>query len=115
VDAFAEKIDEWVDRCAERRLPIKGGDSPDMPTAPAPDDLRARRPDARGRPQPRTKAGRVSVRHYNKRRPHRALDLRAPDPRLTPSARGRPTASAMTHRRRDLLGGLIHEYEAAAA
>jgi putative transposase len=58
---------------------------------------------------------RVYVRHYNERRPHRALDLRAPDPRLTPSIRGRPTASATELRRRDLLGGVIHEYEAAAA
>jgi putative transposase len=58
---------------------------------------------------------RVYVRHYNHRRPHRALDLRAPDPRLTPSARGRPAGSAMAPRRRDLLGGLIHEYEATAA
>jgi putative transposase len=58
---------------------------------------------------------RVYVRHYNGRRPHRALDLRSPDPRLTRSIRGRPTGSAMAPRRRDLLGGLIHEYEATAA
>jgi putative transposase len=58
---------------------------------------------------------RVYVRHYNERRPHRALDLRAPDPPATPSVRGRPAESAMATRRRDLLGGLIHEYEAAAA
>ena len=58
---------------------------------------------------------RVYVRHYNERRPHRALDLRAPDPSTTPSVRGRPADSAMATRRRDLLGGLIHEYEAAAA
>jgi putative transposase len=58
---------------------------------------------------------RVYVRHYNERRPHRALDLRASDPPTTPSVRGRPAESAMATRRRDLLGGLIHEYEAAAA
>jgi putative transposase len=58
---------------------------------------------------------RVYVRHYNGRRPHRALDLRSPDPRLTRSIPGRPTGSAMAPRRRDLLGGLIHEYEATAA
>jgi hypothetical protein len=68
----------------------------------------------------RTRAGagrrlRVDVRHYDKRRPHRALDLRALDPRLTPSARGQPARSAMAPRRRDLLGGLIDECEAAAA
>jgi transposase InsO family protein len=56
---------------------------------------------------------RVYVRHYNHRRPHRALDLQAPDPRLTPSAGDGPAGSAMAPRRRDLLGGLIHEYEAA--
>ncbi|MGH2693364.1 MAG: integrase core domain-containing protein, partial [Actinomycetota bacterium] len=58
---------------------------------------------------------RVYVRHYNERRPHRALDLQAPDPRTKPSTRGDPTASPTAIRRRDLLGGLIHEYEAAAA
>jgi putative transposase len=57
----------------------------------------------------------VYVRHYNEQRPHRALDLRAPDPRSPPSVRDQPGGSAMTPRRRDLLGGLIHEYQAAAA
>jgi transposase InsO family protein len=51
---------------------------------------------------------RVYRRHYNEHRPHRALDLFPPygrDP--TPlNAPDRP-------QRRDLLGGLIHEYEAA--
>ena len=46
--------------------------------------------------------------HYNEHRPHRALRLMPPDGRdptpLEPTAR--------LHRR-DLLGGLIHEYEAA--
>jgi putative transposase len=58
---------------------------------------------------------RVYVRHYNERRPHRALDLQAPDPRTMPVTRGQPARSVMAPRRRDLLGGLIHEYEAAAA
>jgi len=58
---------------------------------------------------------RVYVRHYNKQRPHRALDLQAPDPRTMPSTRGQPAGSATAIRRQDLLGGLIHEYEAAAA
>jgi hypothetical protein len=57
---------------------------------------------------------RVYVLHYNEQRPHRALELQAPDPRTKPSTRGQPAASAAV-RRRDLLGGLIHEYEAAAA
>jgi hypothetical protein len=58
---------------------------------------------------------RVYVRPYKEKRPHRALDLQAPDSRKTPSARGDPAGSATVIRRRELLGGLIHEYEAAAA
>jgi putative transposase len=51
------------------------------------------------------------VAHYNARRPHRGLDLRTPDPR--PDANdGLPDAGRI--RRRDVLGGLIHEYELAA-
>jgi hypothetical protein len=53
---------------------------------------------------------RAYVRHYNEQRPHRALELQAPDPRPVPSVRGDPAAV----RRRDLLGGLIHEYASAA-
>jgi putative transposase len=47
-------------------------------------------------------------RHYNQHRPHRALQLQPPDGRDQ-------TPPNTTHRlrRRDLLGGLIHEYEAA--
>ena len=56
---------------------------------------------------------RVYVRHYNEQRPHRALDLQAPDPLRMASNRDDPMSAAV--RRRDLLGGLIHEYEAAAA
>jgi len=55
----------------------------------------------------------VYVRHYNEQRPHRALDLMAPNPRTIASTRGDPIPAAV--RRRDLLGGLIHEYEATAA
>ena len=58
---------------------------------------------------------RVYVRHYNEQRPHRALDLQAPDPRTIRPARCGPVASPTAIRRKDLLGGLIHEYEAAAA
>lgn len=58
---------------------------------------------------------RVYVNHYNGERPHRALDLKPPDSMTRP-----PLATvAMPHapqvNRRDLLGGLIHEYELAAA
>jgi putative transposase len=51
---------------------------------------------------------RVYRRHYNEHRPHRALHL------LPPSAREPTPLNAPAHlRRRDLLGGLIREYEAA--
>jgi putative transposase len=54
---------------------------------------------------------RAYVRHYNQQRPHRGLALAVPEPQeqrwtlLSPGKVGR----------RDLLGGLIHEYHAAAA
>ena len=55
---------------------------------------------------------RVYRRHYNEHRPHRALRLLPPEGRNTTSL---DRATATQHlRRRDLLGGLIHEYEAAA-
>src|SRR6266536_6491481 len=57
---------------------------------------------------------RVYVRHYNQQRPHRALALKAPDPPPVDLTRGGRAGSAMAIRRRDLLGGLIHEYEATA-
>ncbi len=50
---------------------------------------------------------------HNEHTPHRALGLQAPDPRHEPLGHG--TVSVTLIRRRDLLGGLIHEYEAAAA
>ena len=51
---------------------------------------------------------RVYRRHYNEHRPHRALQL------LPPNGRDPTPRSASTElRRRDLLGGLIHKYEAA--
>jgi putative transposase len=51
---------------------------------------------------------RVYRRHYNEHRPHRALQL------LPPNARDlTPLNTTARLRRRDLLGGLIHEYEAA--
>jgi putative transposase len=56
---------------------------------------------------------RVYIRHFNQQRPHRALALRPPDRGGTDPP---PTAALNTPqvRRRDLLGGLLHEYEAAA-
>jgi putative transposase len=52
------------------------------------------------------------VRHYNRHRPHRSLDLSAPE-RSARQAIAGPPAAKQIHRR-DLLGGLIHEYERAA-
>jgi putative transposase len=53
---------------------------------------------------------RVFVDHYNRQRPHRALDLRPP---TTDSEQGSSRSGAI--HRRDRLGGLIHEYYRAAA
>ena len=47
------------------------------------------------------------VRHYNEARPHRGLHLAQPIPHLVT-----PSGDAVV--RRDILGGLIHEYERAA-
>jgi putative transposase len=51
------------------------------------------------------------VRHYSDERPHRGLQLE------TPVVESRPTAAPSPRRirRRDVLGGLIHEYRADAA
>jgi putative transposase len=57
----------------------------------------------------------VFVRHYNGYRPHRALALQPPEMTATRSTRGDPFAPATAVGRRDLIGGLIHEYEAIAA
>ena len=49
------------------------------------------------------------VTHYNAERPHRALALLPPEGNDT---RNQPSAN--TIERHDILGGLIHEYRAAA-
>src|SRR5664280_632165 len=54
---------------------------------------------------------RTYVEHYNRGRPHRALALASP----LPGARAPIPVSPRDVRRRDLLGGLIHEYHGAAA
>jgi putative transposase len=51
------------------------------------------------------------VAHYNGHRPHRSLDMNPPAPRSPSATLGAPSGSVI---RRDLLGGLIHEYERAA-
>jgi putative transposase len=56
---------------------------------------------------------RIYVEHYNRHRPHRALGLEPPGPStagLTLVGRAR----RVQVRRRDLLGGLLHEYRQAA-
>lgn len=58
---------------------------------------------------------RVYTRHYNGRRPHRSLDLRPPDPAARSPTGEASTSVARQVARRDLLGGVIHEYKVAAA
>jgi putative transposase len=58
---------------------------------------------------------RVYIGHYNRGRPHRALGLRPPDASTQPAARTSADPRDLRLHRRDLLGGLIHEYEPAAA
>jgi putative transposase len=55
---------------------------------------------------------RVYVEHYNRHRPHRSLGHMAPVPSVPGEPRSGPILAGL--RRRDLLGGLIHEYEPAA-
>ena len=53
---------------------------------------------------------RTYVEHYNQKRPHRGLELLAPQVALPVAEVG----VVPDVQRRDLLGGLIHEYECAA-
>lgn len=53
---------------------------------------------------------RIYTAHYNRERPHRALALLSPD---STSADAQPSGREI--KRRDRLGGLIHEYHRAAA
>ena len=53
---------------------------------------------------------RTYVAHYNRDRPHRGLALLSPD-----STNADPRPSSGEIKRRDLLGGLIHESQRAAA
>jgi putative transposase len=56
------------------------------------------------------------TRHYNEHRPHRALGQQPPLGKSSPPSDGHASADAVLAcvRRRDLLGGLIHEYRLAA-
>jgi len=58
------------------------------------------------------RAAKTFVDHYNRHRPHRGLHLRAPD---DPPAELTPVLAVARVQRRDVLGGLIHEYELVAA
>jgi len=53
------------------------------------------------------------VRYYNQQRPHRSLALAAPEPEA--GERQSPDVNPPEVERRDVLGGLIHEYHEAAA
>jgi putative transposase len=55
---------------------------------------------------------RVYVEHYNRHRAHRGLQLQAPDPATGPTIVAEDHVSSVY--RRDLLGGLLHEYRRAA-
>jgi transposase InsO family protein len=52
------------------------------------------------------------VEHYNTHRPHRSLNLGPPEPRSKPPRTVPPSLKEL--RRRDLIGGLIHEYDLVA-
>jgi putative transposase len=56
---------------------------------------------------------RAYVRHYNQQRPHRGLALAVPEVR--DQDRGSMAVRPGEVRRRDVLGGLIHEYQRVAA
>jgi putative transposase len=58
---------------------------------------------------------RVYVKHDNRQRPHRALDLNPPDPSLPSSLAASSPPRPLRVDRRGLLGGLIHEYDIAIA
>jgi putative transposase len=60
---------------------------------------------------------RVYIGHYNRTRPQRALDLQSPDGTNVRSStlEAGSITEGLQVMRYDLLGGLIHEYELAAA
>jgi putative transposase len=55
---------------------------------------------------------RIYVQHYNQHRPHRGLGLQAPDPPTDLIVVGEDRLGRL--HRRDLLGGLVHQYRRAA-
>jgi putative transposase len=63
-------------------------------------------------PQQLVRVLRRYVQHYNQHRPHRSLAHATPVPSYRAEARNAPNLGRL--RRRDVLGGLIHEYRYAA-
>jgi putative transposase len=63
-------------------------------------------------PQQLVRVLRRYVQHYNQHRPHRSLAHATPVPSYRAEARDAPNLGRL--RRRDVLGGLIHEYRYAA-
>jgi transposase InsO family protein len=55
---------------------------------------------------------RIYAQHYNRHRPHRALGLQPPNPSAGPTLAGEAPRARV--RRRDLFGGVLHEYQRAA-
>jgi transposase InsO family protein len=55
---------------------------------------------------------RVFLDHYNSHRPHRALNLKPPDPAARKLRITHPPTDPVE--RRDRLGGVLHEYNLAA-
>ena len=62
--------------------------------------------------QQRIRVLRTYVEQYNLHRPHRSLAFATPLPSERGAARSAPNVGQL--RRRDVLGGLIHEYDCAA-
>jgi hypothetical protein len=54
------------------------------------------------------------LRHYNTARPHRSLDLQAPDPTRRLTVAQPSNMDLRRVQRVDVVGGLIHEYRRAA-
>jgi hypothetical protein len=103
----------WHRRMVRRRwtYPAQGRGRPSVPQAGAGLDCAAshREPPVGLSAHPRGAAGVLHsyLRRYNRHRPHRSLDLSAPEWSARQGRAGPPAAEQI--RRCDVLGGLIHE------